>query len=86
MDQSSNPCLIKPRIRLHDLCPQPSAERDGEYGGIGRGSLEIGLSFLTAMRVAHCSEGVISIHYLSGSWKIRPRLCIRSGKKETNYF
>lgn len=86
MDRGSSPCLIKPGVRLHDLCPQPPAERDGGHGNIGRGSPEIGLSFFTAMRAAHCSERVISIHYLPGSWKIGPRLCIRSGKKETNYF
>lgn len=47
-----------------------------EFGVIGKGPQEIGLGFATAARAAFCREGSKSIHYLSGCWKISPRLWI----------
>lgn len=41
-----------------------------EFGVIDKSPQEIGLSFATAVRAAHCSEGSRSMHYLSGCWKI----------------
>lgn len=42
---------------------------DMDFGVIGKGPLETGLSFVTALRAAHCSEGGMSIHCLGAQFK-----------------
>lgn len=51
----------KPGPRRHDLYPLSS---DVDFGVIGKGLLETGLGFTTAVRAAHYSEGGMSIHCL----------------------